>query len=196
VAWGQNRDPNNGRLIVQPYQVVGGVVSRGLNAVVPGLGTVLNFFGNRIANSRHAGWPVPESVGRDPLTLDISGAVGKPTVGTLGPVANLGLGSAGPAGPTAPPASQGGYGFTPGVPKPFVPWTPSSDWGAAQLNGTDEKPRSPFTPEGAFNSTNAPSAGGGSTYDPTSATNQAWLFTNNMNRMNAMARDAIKKRTR
>jgi len=195
VAWGQNRDPNNGRLIVQPYQVVGGVVSRGLNAVAPGLGTVLNFFGNRIANRRHAGWPVMESVGRDPLALDINGAVGKPTVGTLGPVPNLGLGSAGPSGPAAPLGSQGGYGFTPGIPKPFVPWTPSSDWGAAQMAGTGDKPPSPFSAEGAYNSTNAPSTGGTS-YDPTSATNQAWLFTNNMNRMNAMARDAIQKRMR
>lgn len=148
---------------------------------------------NRLAtNWVDRGNPINFGAGDGPLgqmfsggSNQIGGVVRQPLT-VPGLSLNLGLPSVGNVAPTYNGAAN---------PQPYNVWTPSSDWGAAQLAGTTDKPRSPFSPEGAYNSTNAPSTGGTS-YDPTSATNQAWLFTNNMNRMNAMARDAMQKRMR
>lgn len=184
---------SDGRLIGS--QVGRGLAGRGATFLAgmyggPGAGAITN----RLAtNWVDRGNPVNFGAGNGPLGQMFSGGGGNDIGGVVrqpltvpGLSLNLGLPSVGNVAPTYNGAAN---------PQPYNAWTPSSDWGAAQLAGTTDKPRSPFSPEGAYNSTNAPSAGGTS-YDPTSATNQAWLFTNNMNRMNAMARDAIQKRMR
>ena len=148
---------------------------------------------NRLAtNWVDRGNPVNFGAGNGPLgqmfsggSNQIGGVVRQPLT-VPGLSLNLGLPSVGNVAPTYNGAAN---------PQPYNAWAPSSDWGAAQMAGTGDKPPSPFSAEGAYNSTNAPSTGGTS-YDPTSATNQAWLFTNNMSRMNAMARDAMQKRMR
>lgn len=168
---------NVGRGVLGRLASIGGSLYGG-----PAVGALVNNVAGQWVDGRglfNNGAPAtPDAVVRQPLSLyGLSPNLGLPSIGAVTPVYNA---------PTGNGLSN---------PQPYNAWTPSSGWGAAQLAGTGDKPPSPFSAEGAYNSTNAPSAGGTS-YDPTSATNQAWLFTNNMNRMNAMARDAIQKRMR
>lgn len=155
IAWGNNRDPNNGRVILKPGQLAGGLISRGINLVVPGLGTAINHIGNKIYSNRQPGWPVMESIGMpEPMQITTVGT-SKPDTrsGTVGPATqNLGLGNAGPQGMTqgqlyrdpymgwqqymAPQGSVGNFGNNDiRTQPPQGTWQPKSGWGRDMMAG-------------------------------------------------------------
>lgn len=154
IAWGPNRDPNTGRVYVTPAQVAGGVGSRVLNTVVPGLGTLFNILGNRYYTNRHPGWVDKESVGMpDPTEVSVSTLGGKPDTrsGTTGPSnGNLGFPSGSAPAPgqlyrdpymgwtpyMAPQGSVSNFGNNNIATQPTQnTWQPRSGWGRDMLSG-------------------------------------------------------------